>query len=169
MYWFASSKRGAMSRGGWLRREQSGRLLCKTRTPSGCAIRGACIGDQVLIAVPDGSLLKTVMRAYLLPLLGLLVGAFAGLEFGGEAAAIFGAARRSGGRLDGGCVAAKANTSSRTSSASVSFSANVHLSDLVSRTYCHLCHEMEEGPPAFRGERMERQFSMSIPTRNCPL
>lgn len=69
-----------------------GEMLCKS--PDTFRLRnpgGVQVGDHVMIAVPDGSLLKTVVRAYLLPLLGLLLGALAGLELFGEIGAITGA------------------------------------------------------------------------------
>lgn len=69
-----------------------GNLLCKSpdsfwlKNPGGLAV-----GDAVTVALPDGALCKTVTRMYLIPLLGLLAGAFIGISLFGEFGAIAGA------------------------------------------------------------------------------
>lgn len=47
---------------------------------------GARVGDQVVIAVPDGAVLKAALRAYILPLACALAGVASGLSFSGEVA-----------------------------------------------------------------------------------
>jgi sigma-E factor negative regulatory protein RseC len=52
---------------------------------------GARMGDTVILAVPDGAVLRAVFYCYLLPLLVALAGAAGGMIFGGEPGAVFGA------------------------------------------------------------------------------
>lgn len=52
----------------------------------------AAVGDTVVVAVEDGMLLRSALRAYGLPLLLLLLGAVVGMAAGGELWAIAGAA-----------------------------------------------------------------------------
>lgn len=47
-------------------------------------IAGARVGDRVVIAVPDGAVLKAALRAYIFPLLCALAGVASGLSFGGD-------------------------------------------------------------------------------------
>lgn len=69
-----------------------GDMLCKTPDTFRLQNPGNVqVGDRVTIAVPEGSILKTVTQAYLLPLFCLLLGAFVGLSFAGEVGAILGA------------------------------------------------------------------------------
>ncbi|SDH52812.1 SoxR reducing system RseC family protein [Propionivibrio dicarboxylicus] len=69
-----------------------GNLLCKSpesfwlKNPGGLAV-----GDTVTVAIAEGALYKTVTRAYLIPLLGLLVGAIIGMFLYEESGAIVGA------------------------------------------------------------------------------
>lgn len=49
------------------------------------------VGDCVTITIAEGSVLKTATRTYVIPLLSLLIGAFAGLSLAGEGGAIAGA------------------------------------------------------------------------------
>ena len=69
-----------------------GNMLCKSpesfwlKNPGGLAI-----GDVVTVALADGALYKTVIRTYLAPLLGLLLGAIVGMSIYEESGAIAGA------------------------------------------------------------------------------
>ncbi|WP_319238594.1 SoxR reducing system RseC family protein [uncultured Propionivibrio sp.] len=69
-----------------------GNLLCKSpdsfwlKNPGGLAV-----GDAVTVALADGALYKTVIRSYLVPLLGLLIGAIVGMSMYEESGAIAGA------------------------------------------------------------------------------
>lgn len=45
---------------------------------------GARIGDTVILRVPDGAVLKAALRAYIWPLLLILIGVASGLTFGGD-------------------------------------------------------------------------------------
>lgn len=53
---------------------------------------GAAVGDHVLVALASGGVRRSANLAYGIPLLGLLVGAFAGNVAGGDLGAIIGAA-----------------------------------------------------------------------------
>lgn len=53
---------------------------------------GAVPGERVVVAIPDGAILAATAVAYLLPILGLLVGAFAGAILAGDPASKDGAA-----------------------------------------------------------------------------
>jgi sigma-E factor negative regulatory protein RseC len=52
---------------------------------------GARVGDTVVLAVPEGAVLRAVFYCYLLPLLVALAGAASGMIFGGEPGAMLGA------------------------------------------------------------------------------
>ena len=68
-----------------------GNMLCSTPKAFRLQNPGNLrIGDRVTIAIPQGTLLRTVTRVYLIPLLALLVGAFVGFEASGEIGAIVG-------------------------------------------------------------------------------
>lgn len=54
--------------------------------------RGAAPGDEVVVEIPDRALLRGAVAGYLLPLLGLFLGAALGLEYAGENASMAGAA-----------------------------------------------------------------------------
>lgn len=47
-------------------------------------------GDRVRIVIPEGAIRQTAMRAYLIPLLALLAGAFVGYGIAGETGAMIG-------------------------------------------------------------------------------
>lgn len=47
-------------------------------------------GDRVTIVIPEGAIRQTAMRAYLIPLLALLAGAFVGYGIAGETGAMIG-------------------------------------------------------------------------------
>lgn len=51
---------------------------------------GARAGDKVIIAVPEGAVLKAALRSYLVPLMLALGGAVAGTSFGGDPGAVVG-------------------------------------------------------------------------------
>jgi sigma-E factor negative regulatory protein RseC len=53
--------------------------------------RGAVVGERVTVVVGSGALQRGATRGYVVPLLGLMVGAVAGDTLGGEPTAIAGA------------------------------------------------------------------------------
>jgi sigma-E factor negative regulatory protein RseC len=54
--------------------------------------RGATPGEEVRVVIRDRALLRGAIAGYVLPLLGLFLGAALGLEFAGEAGSMIGAA-----------------------------------------------------------------------------
>ncbi len=52
---------------------------------------GARVGEAVVVGVPEGAVLRSVFRSYVLPLLLLLAGAVLGMQAGGEPLAMAGA------------------------------------------------------------------------------
>jgi sigma-E factor negative regulatory protein RseC len=54
--------------------------------------RGAKPGEAVVVVIPDRALLRGVVAGYVLPLLGLFLGAALGLGLAGEAGSMIGAA-----------------------------------------------------------------------------
>jgi sigma-E factor negative regulatory protein RseC len=58
------------------------------RLPNGI---GARVGDQVVLSVPDGAVLRAVLYCYLLPLAMVLALAAGGMAIANESGAIFGA------------------------------------------------------------------------------
>lgn len=52
---------------------------------------GARVGDQVMLAVPEGAVLRAVLFCYLLPVVLALAGGASGMAIGGEGGAIAGA------------------------------------------------------------------------------
>ena len=52
---------------------------------------GAGVGDRVVVATAPGSVRRTANLAYGVPLLSAIGGAFAGMQFGGDAGAVIGA------------------------------------------------------------------------------
>lgn len=67
---------------------------------------GARVGDTVILAVPDGAVLRAVFFCYLLPLVIALAGAASGMTLGGEPGAMLGAI---GGLAGGWLVMRRAN------------------------------------------------------------
>jgi sigma-E factor negative regulatory protein RseC len=53
--------------------------------------RGAKPGDEVVVVIGDRTLFRSAVAGYVLPLLGLFLGAALGLEFAGEAGSMIGA------------------------------------------------------------------------------
>jgi sigma-E factor negative regulatory protein RseC len=52
---------------------------------------GRALGDEVTIAIAEGSIRRSALIAYVMPLLALLAGALAGHVLGGDVGAILGA------------------------------------------------------------------------------
>ena len=52
---------------------------------------GAEVGDQVIVAVPAGSIRKSANLAYILPLTAAIAGAVLGMPLGGDSGAMIGA------------------------------------------------------------------------------
>jgi sigma-E factor negative regulatory protein RseC len=52
----------------------------------------AQVGDIVTVSMPEGQVAKASLLAYAMPLVGLLIGLFAGYALGGDIPAIIGAA-----------------------------------------------------------------------------
>jgi sigma-E factor negative regulatory protein RseC len=55
-------------------------------------LRGAKPGEEVIVVIPDRTLLCSAIAGYVLPLMGLCLGAALGLELAGEAGSMIGAA-----------------------------------------------------------------------------
>lgn len=68
-----------------------GKMLCNSPGTFRVLNSGnASVGDRVTITIDEGVIRDSVILAYVLPLLSLFIGAFAGLSFAGEAGAIGG-------------------------------------------------------------------------------
>ena len=68
-----------------------GNMLCST--PKAFRLQNSGnlrVGDRVTIVIPEGAIRQTAMRAYLIPLLALLAGAFVGHGIAGETGAMIG-------------------------------------------------------------------------------
>lgn len=65
-------------------------MMCSGPRTYRVANAGAQVGDTVTVAVPQGTVTRSANLAYVLPLCGLILGALAGMSWGGDPGAIGG-------------------------------------------------------------------------------
>ncbi len=87
---------------------KNGQLTVRFERPEACGECHACdghkhqamiqvagdaqVGDSVTVSMPDGQVAKASLLAYIVPLIGLMLGLFVGWTFGGDIPAVIGAA-----------------------------------------------------------------------------
>ena len=67
-------------------------MMCAGPKSYRVARSGAAVGEHVLVAIGAGAVRSSANIAYVVPLLGLLVGAVVGMQFGGDLGAMAGGA-----------------------------------------------------------------------------